>query len=174
VRGQYKPSVGGNIQWQNVDNGGLTQPDGWTFSVGAQWDISTGGRRRYERIESNARVSSLEHQLKDLEALVELDVKAAQIQIQDAMARVSSEQGTRELAREGLRLAELRFQEGAGTQTETLDAELALTSADTALVQALRDYAVANGSLDRALGKSWVRDAETAPADAPAPATSNK
>ncbi len=160
VRGQYKPQVAGNIQWQNVDNGGLTQPDGWTFSVGGQWDIATGGRRKYERIETKARLSGLEHQLQDLQAIVELDVKAAQIQIQDAMARVSSERGTRELAREGLRLAELRFQEGAGTQTETLDAELALTSADTALVQALRDYAVANSSLDRAIGKSWVRDGE--------------
>jgi outer membrane protein TolC len=97
-------------------------------------------------------------------------VKAAQIQIQDAMARVSSERGTRELAKEGLRLAELRFQEGAGTQTETLDAELALTSADTALVQALRDYAVANSSLERAIGKSWVRNTEsTAPAPAATP-----
>ncbi|MCC6794682.1 MAG: TolC family protein [Candidatus Hydrogenedentes bacterium] len=160
VRGQYKPQVAGNIQWQNVDNGGLTQPDGWTFSVGGQWDIATGGRRKYERIETKARLSGLEHQLQDLQAIVELDVKAAQIQIQDAMARVSSERGTRELAREGLRLAELRFQEGAGTQTETLDAELALTSADTALVQALRDYAVANSSLERAIGKSWVRDGE--------------
>ena len=170
VRGEYKPSVGGNIQWQNVDNGGLTQPDGWTFSVGGQWDIVTGGKRRYERIESKARLNSLAHQLQDLEALVELDVKAAQIQIQDAMARVSSERGTRELAKEGLRLAELRFQEGAGTQTETLDAELALTSADTALVQALRDYAVANSSLERAIGKSWVRNMEsTAPAPAAGP-----
>lgn len=178
VRGQYKPTVGGTIQYQNVDEGGLTQPDGWTFGVGAQWDISTGGRRKYETIESKARKNSLTHQLKDLEAIVELDVKAAQIQIQDAMARVASERGTRTLAKEGLRLAELRFQEGAGTQTETLDAELALTSADTSLVQALRDFAVANSSLERAIGKSWVREPEAktpmdsaetlAPAAAPA------
>ena len=76
------------------------------------------------------------------------------------------ERGTRELVKEGLRLAELRFRK-AGTQTETLDAELALTSADTALVQALRDYAVANSSLERAIGKSWVRNTEPAK---PAPA----
>jgi len=167
VRGQYKPSVGGNVQWQNVDNGGAAQPDGWTFSVSGQWDITTGGRRKYETLESKARLSSLEHQLQDLHAIVELDVKAAQIQIQDAMARVASERGTRTLAREGLRLAELRFQEGAGTQSEVLDAELALTSADTALVQALRDFAVANSSLERAIGKSWVRDTETSTGEQP-------
>jgi hypothetical protein len=27
-------------------------------------------------------------------------------------------------------------------------------------VQALRDYAVANSSLERAIGKSWLRDGE--------------
>lgn len=161
AKGQYKPSVGGNVQWQNVDGGGYAQPDGWTFSVGAQWDIATGGRRKYDVIEARSRLNSLEHQLKDLEAIVELDVTAAHIQINDSMARITAENGTRELAKEGLRLAELRFQEGAGTQSEVLDAELALTSAETALVQALRDFAVANSALERAIGRSWLRVSES-------------
>lgn len=161
AKGQYKPSVGGNVQWQNVDDGGYAQPDGWTFSVGAQWDITTGGRRKYDVIEARSRLNSLEHQLKDLEAIVELDVTAAHIQINDSMARITAENGTRELAKEGLRLAELRFQEGAGTQSEVLDAELALTSAETALVQALRDFAVANSALERAIGRSWLRVSES-------------
>jgi len=156
VKGQYRPSVAGNLEWRNNDNGGVTNPDGFTVSVGAQWDIFTGGRRKYERIETQAQLSSLEHQLLDLEALVELDVKSTQIQIQNALAVVVSERGTRDLAIEGLRLAEIRYQEGAGTVSETLDAELALTSAENALVQALRDLAIANSALERAIGKSWV------------------
>jgi outer membrane protein TolC len=74
------------------------------------------------------------------------------------MAKVDSERGTVELATEGLRLAELRFQEGVGTQSEVLDAELALTNAETSLIQALREYAVANASLEKAAGLSWFRD----------------
>jgi outer membrane protein len=156
VKGQYRPSVAGNVEWRNNDHGGVTNPDGFTVSVGAQWDIFTGGRRKYERIETKAQLSGLEHQLQDLEALVELDVKATQIQIQDALAVVVSERDTRDLAREGLRLAEIRYLEGAGTVSETLDAELALTSAENGLVQALRDLAIANSALERAIGKSWV------------------
>ena len=41
---------------------------------------------------------------------------------------------------------------------DTLDAELAVTNAETALVRALRDYAVANAALERAIGKSWRED----------------
>ena len=172
VRGQFKPQAGANIQWQNVDNGGLTQPDGWTFSIAGQLDIYAGGKRKHDVVEAKARLRSLENQLRDLEALVELDITQAYIQIKDSMARIVSENGTRELAREGLRLAELRFQEGVGTQSETLDAELALTNAERSLVQALRDLAVANATLERAIGKSWTQsteDTELPATEAPAP-----
>ena len=162
VRGEYKPKVASQLQYSNTDHGGLTTPDGWTASVGAEWELVAGGRRKAERAEAKARVSSLEHQLEDVQRLVELDVTRSQIQIQDAMAKIQSERGTVDLAREGLRLAELRFQEGVGTQTEVLDAELALTNAQTALVLALHDYAVANASLERATGKSWMKPEEPA------------
>ncbi|MFA6239887.1 MAG: TolC family protein [Candidatus Hydrogenedentales bacterium] len=164
VRGQFKPQVGANIEWKNTDNGGSSSPDGWTFGVGIQQDIYKGGKRKYDVAEAKARLSSLEHQIEDVEHLIELDVTQSLIQIKDSMAKISSENGTRKLAEEGLRLAELRFQEGVGTQGDTLDAELALTNAETALVQALRDFAIANASLERAIGKSWSKaDAAGAP-----------
>jgi outer membrane protein TolC len=157
VKGEYKPQVGANVKWKNTDQGGSMQPDGWTFSVGASLDIYPGGKRKYERAEAKARLNSLKDQLKDLEHLIELDVTQAVVQIKDSMAKVVSENGTRQLAEEGLRLAELRYQEGVGTQGETLDAELALTNAETQLVQALRDFAVANASLEHAVGISWAK-----------------
>lgn len=155
VKGQYKPRIAANADYLTAEGAGPTVSEGWTFTVGAEWELVAGGRRRQERAEARAKLSSLCHQLEDLKRLVELDATQAFIQIQDAMAKVESERGTVELAREGLRLAELRFQEGVGTQSETLDAELALTNAETKLLQALRDYAVANAALQRATGSSW-------------------
>ncbi len=158
ARGQYLPTVGLQAEYSNTDEGGLATPDGWTFGLGAQYDIYVGGKRKYDVLEARSRVTSLEHQLADLERLVELDVTQAHISIQDAMAKMESERGTVSLAQEGLRLAELRFQEGVGTQSEILDAELALTNAQSSLFQALREYAVANASLERAMGASWWRE----------------
>lgn len=120
-------------------------------------------------LEARAQVTSLEHQLADLERLVELDVTQAHISIQDAMAKMESERGNVTLAQEGLRLAELRFQEGVGTQSEILDAELALTNAQSSLFQALREYAVANAALERATGNSWWRGKEEFTQALPAP-----
>lgn len=157
VKGQYLPSVGANADYRNTDGGGASIPDGWTFTVGAEWEIFGGGRRKYERLEARARVEQLEYELLDVKQLVKLDVTQAHIQLQDAMAQAQSERGNVDLAEEGLRLAELRFQEGVGTQSEVLDAELALTAAKTNLLQALRNYAVAHAALERATGTSWYR-----------------
>jgi outer membrane protein TolC len=57
-----------------------------------------------------------------------------------------------------VRLAELRYKEGAGTQTEIIDTELARTQAKTALIQAIRDYFVAYASLQRAAGEQLTVD----------------
>lgn len=159
VKAAYKPNVAASAEYQNID-GAPSQPDGWLFTLGAEWEIAAGGRRRAERIETNARIDSLEAQLADLTQLIELDVVQARILIEDSIAKTQRERGNVELAREGLRLAEMRFLEGVGIQSETLDAELALTTAETNLVQALRDFAVANAALERATGKSWYRDPE--------------
>jgi len=158
TKGQFKPRVGANIQFQNAHKGGFTQPDGWTFSLGAELDIYQGGRRKYEVREARARQESVEGQREDLRYVIELGVKQAVIQIRDAMARIKRETETLGFSRRGLSLAELRFSEGLGTTSQTLDAELAVTNAETALVRALRDYAVANAALERAIGRSWRDD----------------
>jgi outer membrane protein TolC len=151
-KGQFLPQVGATADWTNQDGGGAVTPEGWTFTLGVQLDIYTGNRRAREVAEARAQERSLTYELEDVKRLVELDVHRAYIQVQDAIARIKSEKGTVELGEEGLRLAELRFQEGVGTQADILDAQLALTNAQSALVRALREYAVAHAALEKATG----------------------
>ncbi len=154
-RGQYWPRIAAQGQYVESDGGigaFAGAQEGFSASVGAQVDIFAGGRRKWEVAEARERLNSVVHQHRDVMELVELDVTRAYINVQDAAARVLAERGNVELAREGLRLAELRFQEGVGTQTEVLDALLALTGAESALAEALHGYAVAHAELDRAVG----------------------
>jgi outer membrane protein TolC len=158
VKGEYLPQVAGTVDYTNTANGGSAVSDGWTMTLGAQVDLYAGGKRKHELVESRARSSKLEHQMADIKRLIELDVRQARIQVENAVSQIKTEQGNVELGKEGLRLAQLRFQEGVGTQTETLDADLALTGAESKLAQALRDYAVAHAALDKALGKGAMRE----------------
>ena len=155
VRGEFLPRVAATVEYTNLEGAPAFTPDGWSFNLGAEWTLFAGGRRWHQLREARADTRAVQHQLSEVERLVELDVTNAYIQTRDAMAQVRSERDTVELAREGLRMAELRFQEGAGTQSELLEAELALTSAETSLAEALRNFAVASAAMDRALGRPW-------------------
>jgi outer membrane protein TolC len=163
VKGEYLPKAGATATWTNIDGSGSLTPEGWTFGLGAQMDFYAGGRRRHELAEAKDRQQSVEHQLEDVRRLIELDVRNAYIPMEDAAARIRQEQGTVELGREGRRLAQLRFQEGVGTQSEMLDAELALTNAETMLVKVIHDYALAHAAIEKAVGKSWVKQEQNPP-----------
>lgn len=156
VRADLRPSVAATVQYQEIVGGPELLPDGLVAMVQGKYDFYTGGRRKNEMLEAQAQVRSLEYQRADLARLVELDVRQACLHVNEAIEVIRKEQGTVKLGDEGLRLSELRFAEGVGTTGDTLNAELAFTQARTSLARALRNYAVAQSTLDRALGISLV------------------
>ncbi len=152
-RGAYYPKAAATVQYQQVDGGGKLMPDGFTLGLGAEWEFWPGGKRKHELREAESQARQLELQRSGVARLVETDVRQAHARALEAVAKIKREKAAANLGAEGLELAELRFQEGAGIQAETLDAELALTTARTGLAKALRDYAVALTDLERALGQ---------------------
>lgn len=170
VKGKYLPQAAATATWVNVDGGGKSTPDGWQFNVGAQWDIYRGGQRKYERAAARARSEDLRYQLADLERLVAVEVEGAFVRMREAEAAIRAGNESVALAEESVRLAMIRYREGIGTQTEIIDAELARTRAKTALVQAVRDYFVADASVRRAAGRDTAAGA-TVESNSPIPAT---
>lgn len=149
-KGAYLPRAAGTVQWQEGTGTGALQPNGFSATAGIEWQLYAGGKRKGEVLEAESQVRALQKQREDVERLVELDVRQAYLRVNDAIEKIRRDKGTVALAEEGFRLASVRFKEGVGTQTEMLDAELALTQAKTKLAQAVRDYEVANASLDKA------------------------
>jgi outer membrane protein len=152
IKGKYLPQAAASASWINVDKGGQVLPDGWQFTIGAQWDLYLGGQRKHELGESRARIAGLRHQQADMIRLIALDVEQAVIRRHESTVAMGTEKENVALAKESVRLAKLRYQEGFGTQTEIIDSALLHTQAKTALVRAIRDYYVAYASLERALG----------------------
>lgn len=152
-KGEYLPRAAATAQWQEATGAGQLQPNGFSITGGIEWQIYGGGKRKAGVAEAEAQLRSLQHQHADVLRLVEMDVRQASLRVHDAIEKIRRDKGTVTLAQEGFRLAEVRFKEGVGTQTEMLDAELALTQAKTKLMQALRDYAVAVAALDKAVGR---------------------
>ena len=152
--GAFLPKAAAKAGYQVLQGNGQIMPDGLNVSVGAEWSLYAGGRRKAEVTAAKAQLRSLELQRTDVEKLVELDVRQAYARATDAIARIRKDKAAQTLGKEGLQLAELRFQQGAGIQADTLDAELALSTAETSLVQSLRGYAGALAGLEKAVGRS--------------------
>jgi len=73
--------------------------------------------------------------------------------IEESKRRLGWGRKTIELAEEGLRVANLRFKNGVGTQLEVIAAQSALTLAKTNYIQAIYDYEMSLAKYDKAVGK---------------------
>ncbi len=83
---------------------------------------------------------------------VELDVRNAYLALGNAADSLRSALAGQTAAREALRIANVRFQAGVGTQLEVVTQIQNLATADTQVIQAGLNYFVAVAQLDRALG----------------------
>ncbi|MES2463042.1 MAG: TolC family protein [Armatimonadota bacterium] len=83
---------------------------------------------------------------------IKAEVQQSVIAVRDADERRTAIARTVEQAREALRLANVRFQAGVGTQLDVNDAQTALTQAETNQVNAQYDFLGALARLQRSVG----------------------
>ncbi|MBS2036452.1 TolC family protein [bacterium] len=84
---------------------------------------------------------------------VELEVRQAALKIEEADQRLETATRAQKKAGEALRIAELRYQVGAGTSLEVVEAQAALGNADFELADAHFRQVLARAQLNLALGQ---------------------
>jgi outer membrane protein TolC len=93
------------------------------------------------------------HQEESLENGIILEVKSAYFTMKEAEEKVETQIKTIEQAREALRLANLMYAEGASTQLDVLNANLALNQAKLNYQQSLFEYNVALANLKKSINQ---------------------
>ncbi|MDA1339983.1 MAG: TolC family protein, partial [Verrucomicrobia bacterium] len=107
--------------------------------------LSTG---RFQQLKAQIRKAEVAYEEK--RRLVESDVRDAVVKMEEAKELVTSQQRNVEQSRESLRLAEARFNVGAGIQLDIINAQSNLTQAQFNELQGRFDYNVAVALLERA------------------------
>jgi outer membrane protein len=158
-KAQNNPSLdfvsGGQMQFQS-DEFDLDKDGNWarSWSTGLELEIPlfdghrTGARVSLARLE----LRQLELQARQTQRAIELEVRQALMRLGEARDRLKAEGAAVEYAGRGLSVAQVRYRNGAGTQLEIHDAQLALVEARTGLVRARRDRAGAIVELERSVG----------------------
>jgi outer membrane protein TolC len=113
----------------NVDPFSPTYFTNWNFGFGLSFPIVTGGRIKGDKVVAEAGVREAKSRLQQITELAEVDTRSALAQLEAAQAAWASSDGTVAQAQRAYEIADLRFREGLSTQTELLDARVALLPA---------------------------------------------
>ena len=152
IRAEYLPSLsaGGLLQTSGTQIDGLSRT--WQVQVGVSVPILDGFRRRYRSQEQGFRIEGQEIRLHDLALRIEGEARAAVLDLASAREQIAIALEREQLATEELRQAGDRFSAGVAGSLETSNAQLSLTAARDALIQARVAYGIARVGAQRALG----------------------
>ena len=152
TRAQSRPQfalVGG---YTALENDFLNREDFWSVGVGFQWAIFDNSRSRDRANALSLQSSALFREYRDLQSVIELQVRSAWLQLNETNARIKLASHAVEQADENLRVVRDRYRNGEGTNTEVLDAEGLRTLSRSNYDNAQYDAAFARYRLQRATG----------------------
>ncbi len=124
--------------------------DGWSAGVQGSWDIFDGKATKGRVAQARARLQQARLELDETNLAIDAEVRRAFLGYGEAREiLVASQKGVTQ-AEESVRLARSRFDAGAATQLDVLQAQVALTETRTNEALALHDANVALARLRRA------------------------
>jgi len=126
-----------------------------TYSYGLQlnWSIFDGGNKIAVYKQAQAQRDAALARVRDTELTIWQQVERAFVTVQQAEEAIGAAQKGVESADENFRLSQGRFDAGVANIIELTDAQLALTTAQSQVAQALAAYWIAIAQLDRFLGR---------------------
>lgn len=151
ARSAYWPTIG--VQGQFTERGAqLPTVPNWQLGASLNVPILAGGADAARIEEQQAALTAL-RQGRDAMALeLRAELARALVAVADAGARLTASDEVVLQSREALRLAEGRYEAGAGTMIELSDAQAALSSAEAQSIRARFELHVSKARLWRAMG----------------------
>jgi outer membrane protein TolC len=159
ARSRYLPTLSGYFTntWAKPDPKSFASPtiewgDTWQAGLQGSWPIFDGFQREGTIIQEKARLRQAELGLVDLEETALNELTQALLGMQNAEEFVQSQQLNLKRATEGLRLAEVGYDQGINTQVELIDAQAALTTARVNYYESIYRHVEAKLAVRRAMG----------------------
>lgn len=124
----------------------------WGVGVSVSMNVFDTGVTLSKIHGAEADLKKAEETYRDTVNAVNLDVRSNYLGLREAEKRISTTKLAVEQADEDYRIAQLRYMSGVGTNTDVLDAQVALTQAKTNYTQALYDYNTSKTALETSIG----------------------
>jgi len=156
---QLGPKLNFVASYNLIDQFGDTVPASKGYSVGLQASLNLydGGAAAAGADQQRANISIAEATFARQRNQIRFDVEQYYANLQSNLNNVNTSSVALNQARESVRLAQLRFRAGVGTQTEVISAQDAQTQAEGNRISAIVNYNRSLASLQRAVSASRAR-----------------
>ncbi|MBF0343725.1 MAG: TolC family protein [Nitrospirae bacterium] len=126
---------------------------GW--NIGAQVSISifSGYLTKKQIEEAQLNLNVLKANEETIKQGIIVEVQQGYLNLKEAEERITATAVTVRQAKENLDLANGRYAAGVGNPIEVTDADVTYSNANTAHIQALTDYKIAQASIEKAMGE---------------------
>ena len=150
-------AVGGGVDYASPNPRIFPREDAWRTSwdasVNVSWPIFDGGRARSEMAEAMALTRAVQERLADFDASLAVEIRQRVSEITSSRAAIEAATDAVRSAAEARRVLGERFAAGVATNTDILDAQVALLQAQLDRTQSIANAHLADARLARALGK---------------------
>lgn len=153
ARSGHMPQVSANASQKWSDNNWPGDENGnWGVGVSVSMNIFDTGVTLSKIHGAEADLAKAEETYRDTVDAVMLDVRSTYLGLREAEKRINTTQVAVSKAEEDFHIAQVRYMAGVGTNTDVLDAQVALTDAQNNYVQSLYDYNTSKTALETAIG----------------------
>jgi outer membrane protein len=125
----------------------------YNYGLTLNWSIFDGGGKIALYKQAQAQRDAAQARVRDTELTIWQQVEQAYVTVQQAEEAIGAAEKGVESADENFRLSQGRFDAGVANIIELTDAQLALTTAQSQLAQALAAYRISIARLERNLGR---------------------
>ncbi|OPX96671.1 MAG: Outer membrane protein TolC precursor [Syntrophorhabdus sp. PtaB.Bin006] len=129
--------------------------ENWYAGIRLSIPVFDGGLITAEVNRERVELQKVQEEERSLKLSIIREVKDAYLTVANAAERIDVGTKAIESARENVRVEQLKYQTGAGTATDYLDAQTACLRAETDYYQALYDRETAFAFLRKATGEDW-------------------
>lgn len=144
VREGDDPSVSGSL---------FHDEEAWSVTAGLTWTFWEWGRTKNAVKEKESLKFQLAQTRKTLEEGIQLEIKQAILELDQAEKNIPPTKKSVEQAEENLRVSQERYAAQVTTSTEVLDAQTLLAEARINYIRAVYDHTLAKANLLRAVGE---------------------
>ena len=144
-------SLGASNAWSDDDFPGK-EKDNWTVGVNLTQNIWDYGVTAAKVRAAKADVVKSQESYRKITDDVRLAVRTSYLSMREAEKRIKTTEVAVSQAEEDYRIAQLRYRAGVGTNTDVIDASVALTDAKNNYIQALYDYNTSLALLEQSMG----------------------